>query len=261
MTAPSIFLSHNHEDKSFARALASDLRRGGIVVWLDEAEIRLGDSIIGKIEEGLLGSEYLGVVLSPSSVASQWVKEELCTALHYQITKKNKTVLPLMYKPCDVPAFLADKLYADFSKADSYPFVLRQLLSRLDPRFDPPNFVSNAELQELVDRVPTPPSRGSILSARIEDDVDFVTSNAIDISELNAAVAWPNPKVVSALRELIGQHKVEIFLFKGTIGAGHPNIQAGSPFVLPLVFKGLLPPALRSSPSEIESLLLRLERK
>jgi hypothetical protein len=97
MTSPSIFLSHNREDKEFVRHLADDLRRANVTVWVDEAEIRIGDSIIEKIEEGLKGSEYLGVVLSPNSVASRWVKEELRAVLHHQIGGRNFTILPILY--------------------------------------------------------------------------------------------------------------------------------------------------------------------
>ena len=96
----SIFLSHNREDKEFVRQLGQDLRRAGITAWLDEAEIKPGDSIIDKIEEGLKGSKHLAVILSPDSVNSSWVKKELRALLYQQITLNNKTVIPLLYKKC-----------------------------------------------------------------------------------------------------------------------------------------------------------------
>ena len=46
----SIFLSHNSVDKPFVRKLANDLRRRGHYAWVDEAEIKVGDSLIDKIE-------------------------------------------------------------------------------------------------------------------------------------------------------------------------------------------------------------------
>ena len=48
----SIFLSHSHVDKPFVRRLASDLIDSGVKVWLDEAEILIGDSLIEKIGTG-----------------------------------------------------------------------------------------------------------------------------------------------------------------------------------------------------------------
>jgi TIR domain-containing protein len=261
MNRASIFLSHNWEDKEFVRRLADDLRRAGITVWVDEAEIKLGDSIIGKIEEGILGSEYLGVILSPSSVASKWVKEELRTVLHYQVSTEAKTVIPLLYQPCDIPPFLVDKLYADFTKPDQYEFVLRQLLSRLDPAFVAPTFVSRADLQFLLDKLPVPTPRGSILHNReLEDDIDYVSANAIDLSELDSLVSWPKQKTASALRELIIQHKAEIFLLRSEIANDdHVSIPAGTEFVLPMVYRGLLPPRLRSTSEEVESVLRSIE--
>jgi len=257
----SIFLSHNRVDKEFVRRLADDLRRAGITVWVDEAEIRLGDSIIGKIEEGILGSEYLGVILSPSSVASQWVKEELHTVLHYQVSKKAKTVLPLLYQSCDVPPFLVDKLYADFTNPGQYEFVLRQLISRLDPTFVPPVFVSRADLQFLLDKLPVPAPRGSVLRNReLEDDIDYVSANAIDLSELESLISWAKQKTASALRELITQHKAEIFLLRGEIANDdHSSLPAGTKFILPMVFRGLLPPGLRSTSEEVEGVLRSIE--
>ncbi|WP_293450041.1 hypothetical protein [Phenylobacterium sp.] len=40
-------------------------------------------------------------------------------------------VLPLLYEPCELPAFLQGKLYADFSKPEDYEAVLAKLLRRL----------------------------------------------------------------------------------------------------------------------------------
>lgn len=258
----SIFLSHNREDKEFVRQLAQDLHRAGITAWLDEAEIKPGDSIIDKIEEGLKGSKYLAVILSPTSVNSSWVKRELRTILHQQITLNNKVVIPLLYKHCEIPQFLIDILYIDFTDINNYSFAVRQLLYLLEPSFSAPQFVSSRELQELLDKIPNPINKKSILQSRTDqDDIDFVSSNSIDLSELEAKTSWERPKIYAALRELIKQHRVEIFLFKGIMEGGHPNIPAGQRFVLPLVFKGLLPPQLRSPDDEIEKLFMYLERK
>ena len=48
-----IFLSHSSKDKPVVRAVAERLRADGLRVWLDEWEIKSGDSIPAKIEEGL----------------------------------------------------------------------------------------------------------------------------------------------------------------------------------------------------------------
>ncbi|MBV9613321.1 MAG: toll/interleukin-1 receptor domain-containing protein [Acidobacteriaceae bacterium] len=47
------FLSHNKADKPIARSIGSHLQLSGIEVWFDEWEIRAGDSIPGKLNDGL----------------------------------------------------------------------------------------------------------------------------------------------------------------------------------------------------------------
>jgi len=48
-----LFLSYASVDKRQVLRLASDLRQAGVAVWLDDWEIRAGDSIAQKIETGL----------------------------------------------------------------------------------------------------------------------------------------------------------------------------------------------------------------
>ena len=48
-----VFLSHSSKDKAVVRAVAERLRKDGVRVWFDEWEIKAGDSIPAKIEEGL----------------------------------------------------------------------------------------------------------------------------------------------------------------------------------------------------------------
>ncbi len=62
----SIFLSHNHTDKEFVRKLARDLENHNVKCWLDEAEMKIGDSLIQKIREGIDNVEFFAVILSPS---------------------------------------------------------------------------------------------------------------------------------------------------------------------------------------------------
>lgn len=49
-----VFISHAGEDKQdVARPLSEALTAAGLRVWLDEDELRLGDSLRGKIDQGL----------------------------------------------------------------------------------------------------------------------------------------------------------------------------------------------------------------
>lgn len=131
MKRNSVFISHNWGDKGFARRLADDLMIRGVKVWIDEGEIKLGDSLIEKIRKGIDEMDYLAVVISPESVESEWVKKEVDIAMNQEIEGKQVKVLPLLYRQCELPGFLKGKLYADFTSEENYQEGLMLLLQRL----------------------------------------------------------------------------------------------------------------------------------
>lgn len=127
-----IFLSHTSADKPFVRELKSRLESQGVKdVWLDEAEILVGDSLTKKIEEGLKRTNYIGVALSPRSVSSSWVERELEIAINREISTGEIVILPLLYEKCELPTFLSGKLYADFTSPAKFDEGLAKLLRRL----------------------------------------------------------------------------------------------------------------------------------
>jgi hypothetical protein len=113
---PSIFLSHSRIDKPFVEKLEKDLKRYGVNVWYDNWEIKVGDSITRKIEEGIHENEFFGIVLSPEALNSEGVKTELSSAWTRQINSRKIIILPILYRDCNIPTLLADRKYADFRK-------------------------------------------------------------------------------------------------------------------------------------------------
>ena len=126
-----IFISHNHQDKTFVHCLGADLAANGVRPWIDDAEVNIGDSLISKIGAAIDEMEYFGIVLSPSSVASAWVRQELEQALATQLASRQIKVLPILLEKCEIPAFLRGKLYADFTQFASYDESLARLLKAL----------------------------------------------------------------------------------------------------------------------------------
>jgi hypothetical protein len=92
-----IFISHASEDKAqVARPLANKLAEVGLKVWLDEAELSLGDSLRNKIDEGLSRSQFGVVILSHSFFAKKWSKLELA-GLFAKDIQNGKTILPVWH--------------------------------------------------------------------------------------------------------------------------------------------------------------------
>ncbi len=130
--AKSVFLIHDLLDKPFARQLAIALSLAGATVWLDEAETgHIRNTLTGNIDKEILGDIYLAVILSPNSVGSDCVQREIEIALNRGVAGLTITILPLLYKDCAIPAFMADKICADFRDPSAYPNMLRRLFDRL----------------------------------------------------------------------------------------------------------------------------------
>lgn len=73
-----VFISHASEDKdAVARPLRDALTRRGVTVWLDEAQMRIGNSLRRKIDEGIRSSRFGVVVLSEAFFEKGWTNHEL----------------------------------------------------------------------------------------------------------------------------------------------------------------------------------------
>jgi len=59
------------------RPLAALLRQRSRRVWVDEGEIKCGDSLHQKIDDGLARSRFGLVVLSPAFFGKRWPRVEL----------------------------------------------------------------------------------------------------------------------------------------------------------------------------------------
>ena len=75
---PDTFICHATEDKeSLARPLHEALSEAGVYAWLDESEIRLGQSIRQKIDDGLATCRSGTVILSRPFFSKSWTQYEL----------------------------------------------------------------------------------------------------------------------------------------------------------------------------------------
>jgi hypothetical protein len=109
-----IFISYSHKDKEFVDRLAMQLVARNVNIWLDRWELSVGDSIVDRVQDAADGASALLVILSKSSVGSEWCKKELSAGLLRELEEKRVVVMPVMLDDCDVPIFARGKLFADF---------------------------------------------------------------------------------------------------------------------------------------------------
>jgi hypothetical protein len=141
-----VFISYSHEDKDFATNLAVQLVRHKAKVWIDQWELHVGDSIIDRIQSAIQGADSLLIILSKTSVSSEWCKKEISSGLLRELEEKRVVVLPAIIEDCEIPLFLRGKLYADFRKSfdDGIKAVL-DAISRITSeglgRFERPEWI------------------------------------------------------------------------------------------------------------------------
>jgi hypothetical protein len=93
-----VFLSYAREDSDFARrlaadlkTLAADLKTKGANVWLDQLDIQPGRPWDREVERALTICNEMLVILSPASVDSSNVMDEVAFAL-----EERKRVIPVL---------------------------------------------------------------------------------------------------------------------------------------------------------------------
>jgi hypothetical protein len=126
MATPLAFLSHTTKDADLAGRLARDLIEAGVDVWYSEWEMKLGDSLRRRIEAGIDKATHFMVLLTPASLASEWVQTELDTGLVNRIAGKCR-LIPILSDISieQVPATLRGVLGV---RMDPYADGLRKLI-------------------------------------------------------------------------------------------------------------------------------------
>lgn len=110
-----VFISHASEDKEeVVRPLAIALQAKGVRVWYDEFEMKIGDSLRRKIDQGLANSRFGIVVISRSFIKKGWTNYELDGIMTKAISGQ-QVLLPIWHditkqEVIDYSPSLADKV-------------------------------------------------------------------------------------------------------------------------------------------------------
>ena len=126
MATETTFFSYSRSDSAFVLKLASDLRNAGADIWLDQIDIKPGSHWDKSVEAALNSAQRLIVVLSPTSVSSDNVMDEVSFALG-----NGKTVIPILLSECTTPFRIKRLQRIDFT--GNYQTGLNKLIKILDP--------------------------------------------------------------------------------------------------------------------------------
>src|SRR6267378_5040048 len=112
-----IFISHSSYDKWTARQISRQLEDQQHQTFLDEKDIKTGDSIDASIQEHLKDSDHLLIIISPVSLKSHWVFIEIGSA-----KALGKRIVPILFhiEPNEVPNAISQLLARDINDIDIY---------------------------------------------------------------------------------------------------------------------------------------------
>lgn len=99
-----VFLSHSSKDRELVRPIAERLREDDLRVWFDEWEIKAGDSIPAKIEDGLERSRVLVLCMSANAFGSEWAKLEAGTFRFRDPLNIDRRAMTRIAKQCTLRA-------------------------------------------------------------------------------------------------------------------------------------------------------------
>ncbi len=107
---PLTFISYSRADSNFALELAKELRATGFNIWLDQLDIPTGCRWDDEVEKALTQCDIFLVILTPHSIGSNNVKDEIGYAID-----SNRRILPILLENAAVPFRLRRFQYVNFT--------------------------------------------------------------------------------------------------------------------------------------------------
>jgi uncharacterized protein YjbI with pentapeptide repeats len=95
----SCFISYSTKDQEFAEQLHADLQNKGVRCWFAPHDVQSGRKLHEQIDEAIRLHDKLLLILSPNSMASEWVKTEIAKARRREIRDNRRVLFPIRVAP------------------------------------------------------------------------------------------------------------------------------------------------------------------
>jgi len=130
LPVPFVFLSHASEDAEAVAKINTDLRKSGILTWLDKQDLLPGDDWRQKIEEKIESSDYVLVFLSPRSINKPGTfQREIKYAFDKMMERPSgeSYIIPILLENCDPPREFKDIHWSIAWKDNWFESLLKSL--------------------------------------------------------------------------------------------------------------------------------------
>lgn len=95
----SCFISYSTHDQEFADRLYADLQDRGVRCWFAPHHIQSGKKLLEQIDDAIRVYDRLLLILSASSMTSEWVKTEIARARKREMQEKRRILFPVRLVP------------------------------------------------------------------------------------------------------------------------------------------------------------------
>jgi formylglycine-generating enzyme required for sulfatase activity len=176
MAATRLFVSHSSQDNDWCRPFVAAMTGAdpSLDVWYDEHGLSGGSAWVQTLQQELQSRDVVVLVLTPDSLASQWVQEEMQLAL-----ATRRTILPVMHKPSNLSGFLLTRQWVDV--VDLSPEdAARKVLTALNSPVVFPEAAAPKQIVPAPELVPQPFGQMGYVG-RIIDGVQVITPPLCDV--------------------------------------------------------------------------------
>jgi hypothetical protein len=177
-----IFISYSHTDRKYVHRLAESLEQEGFNVWIDD-RMDYGSDWPYEIQQRLDACDALILVMSPRSLTSKWVQNELNRAL-----RKEKPIFPLMLEGNEPWLAVESIHYIDVSDGRLLEEKYYERLALVTPRNKPIVESKQQDLHNPLQESAAPPiiaSQGT--ESRTEEKLP-ITRQAKPIEQLSVGL-------------------------------------------------------------------------
>ena len=95
----SCFISYSTKDDDFAKRIHNDLQASGVRCWFAPHDIQGGKKVLHQIEEAIRVYDKLLLILSPDSMNSNWVEQEIINAIKKEQQQQKQVLFPISIVP------------------------------------------------------------------------------------------------------------------------------------------------------------------
>ena len=94
-----VFLSHSSAQKPLVRAIVQQWRELGLSVFFDEDTIQPGEDVVTALDRARDNSRHTVLLITPESIASPWVDQELNAAVYLDPGARERRLIPVLLEP------------------------------------------------------------------------------------------------------------------------------------------------------------------